>query len=50
MASQSEEKLVGHITHYYSHLGVGIIELTHGDLKWATLSMFMGNTRTLLRR
>ncbi len=33
MASQSEEKLVGHITHYYSHLGVGIIELTHGDLK-----------------
>ena len=33
MAAKAEEKLVGRITHYYSHLGVGIIELTGGELK-----------------
>ena len=33
MAAKTEEKLVGRITHYYSHLGVGIIELTGGELK-----------------
>ncbi len=33
MAAKLEEKLVGRITHYYSHLGVGIIELTGGELK-----------------
>ncbi len=33
MAAKVEEKLVGRITHYYSHLGVGIIELTGGELK-----------------
>ncbi|MBI2182725.1 MAG: U32 family peptidase, partial [Deltaproteobacteria bacterium] len=33
MAAKAEEKLIGRITHYYSHLGVGIIELTEGDLK-----------------
>ncbi|MBI2228439.1 MAG: hypothetical protein HYU46_04975 [Deltaproteobacteria bacterium] len=33
MAAKAEEKLIGRITHYYSHLGVGIIELTEGYLK-----------------
>ena len=33
MAAKTEEKLVGRITHYYSNLGVGIIELTGGELK-----------------
>lgn len=32
MAQQKEEALVGRITHYYSHLSVGIIELTDGEL------------------
>ncbi len=33
MAAKSEETLIGRITHYYSHLGVGIVELTDGELK-----------------
>lgn len=33
MAAKSEEQLIGRITHYYSHLSVGIIELTDGELK-----------------
>jgi len=33
MAAKAEEKLIGRITHYYSHLSVGIIELTEGELK-----------------
>ena len=33
MAAKSEEPLIGRITHYYSHLSVGIIELTGGELK-----------------
>lgn len=33
MTAQAEERLIGRITHYYSHLGVGIIELTEGELK-----------------
>ncbi len=33
MAAGAEEKLIGRITHYYSHLSVGIIELTEGELK-----------------
>ncbi len=32
MAASAEEKLVGRITHYYSHLSVGIIELTDADI------------------
>ncbi len=32
MAAQAEEKLIGRIIHYYSHLGVGIIELTEREL------------------
>jgi len=28
-----KEELIGRITHYYSHLSVGIIELTGGELK-----------------
>ena len=33
MAPETVEKLLGRITHYYSHLSVGIIELTEGGLK-----------------
>ena len=33
MAAKSQETLIGRITHYYSHLSVGIIELTAGELK-----------------
>lgn len=33
MAPEAAEKPIGRITHYYSHLGVGIIELTEGELK-----------------
>ncbi len=33
MAAKSQETLIGRITHYYSHLSVGIIELTDGELK-----------------
>ena len=32
MAAKPEEKLIGRITHYYSHLSVGIVELTDADL------------------
>lgn len=32
MAAKAEEKLLGRVTHYYSKLGVGIIQLTDGDL------------------
>jgi len=28
-----EEKLVGKITHYFTNIGVGVIEITKGDLK-----------------
>lgn len=33
MVAQATEIPIGHITHYFSHLGVGIIELTEGELK-----------------
>ena len=33
MAAKAEEKLIGRITHYFSHLSVGIIEFTEGELK-----------------
>lgn len=33
MASDAAETPIGRITHYYSRLGVGIIELTEGELK-----------------
>jgi putative protease len=32
MATGTGETPVGRVTHYYSHLNVGIIELTDGDL------------------
>ncbi len=37
MATEAEEKLIGRVTHYFSHLSVCAIELTDGELK-------MGNT------
>ena len=33
MVAQAAEIPIGRITHYYSHLGVGIIELSEGELK-----------------
>ena len=33
MAAGAEEKLIGRITHYFSHLSVCSIELTDGELK-----------------
>ncbi len=33
MAVKAEEKLIGRITHYFSHLSVCAIELTDGELK-----------------
>ena len=33
MAPEAAEKLIGRITHYFSNLSVGIIELTDGELK-----------------
>ena len=33
MSPETAEIPVGRITHYYSHLGVGIIELSEGELK-----------------
>jgi translation elongation factor EF-1alpha len=32
MAAKANEQLIGRISHYYSHLNVGIIELTGGGL------------------
>jgi len=32
MAAKTEEKPLGRVTHYYSHLSVSIIELTGGEL------------------
>lgn len=29
----AEEKLIGKITHYFTNIGVGVIELTEGNLK-----------------
>jgi putative protease len=43
MAAKSEEKLLGRITHYYSHLSVGIIELTAGELKVGDTIHIKGN-------
>ena len=28
-----EEKLIGKITHYFTNIGVGVIEITEGNLK-----------------
>ncbi len=33
MAAGAEDKLIGRITHYFSHLGVCAIELADGELK-----------------
>ena len=33
MATEAEEKLIGRVTHYFSHLSVCAIELTDGELK-----------------
>jgi len=37
-----KEELIGRITHYYSHLSVGIIELTGGELKVADVIHIKG--------
>ena len=42
MAPEATEKLIGRITHYFSHLSVGIIELTGGELKVGDTIHFKG--------
>lgn len=38
------EKLIGKITHYFSHLGVGVIELKEGELKAGDTIHIKGHT------
>ncbi len=42
MAAKAGEKLIGRITHYYSHLSVGIIELTSGELNVGNVIQIKG--------
>ena len=42
VAANSEEVLLGRVTHYFSHLGVGVIELTDGDLSVGDLIHITG--------
>jgi putative protease len=39
-----EEKLVGKITHYFTNIGVGVIEVTNGELKVGDKIHIKGNT------
>ena len=50
MAAKTEEKPLGRVTHYYSHLGVSIIELTGGELNVGVLFTLRENTPTSPRR
>lgn len=43
MAQQKEERRIGRVTHYYSHLSVGIIELTDGELNVGDTIHIKGN-------
>ena len=38
----AEEKLIGEITHYFDHIGVGIIKLTKGSLRVGDKVCFRG--------
>lgn len=40
----AEEKLIGKITHYFSNIHVGIIELTNGEVKIGDKVHFKGHT------
>lgn len=42
MGTTGEEVLLGRVTHYFSHLGVGVIELTDGDLNVGDLIHIIG--------
>ncbi len=39
-----EEKRIGIVTHYYTHLGVGIIKIEEGSLKGGDTLHFKGHT------
>jgi len=39
-----EEKLIGKITHYFTNIGVGVIEITEGDLKVGDKIHIKGST------
>lgn len=39
-----EEKKIGRITHYFGHVGVGIIKIEEGDLKIGDTLHFKGHT------
>ena len=43
MGAKTEEKLLGRVTHYYSHLSVSIIELTSGELNVGDIVRIKGN-------
>lgn len=42
-----EEKEIGKITHYFSHVSVGVIEMTDGELKVGDKIAIRGNTTKL---
>ena len=41
------EKLIGKITHYFSNIGVGVIELSEGELKVGETIHIKGSTTDL---
>jgi hypothetical protein len=50
MATGAGETPVGHVTHYYSHLNVGIIELTEGDLNMGDIIHIRGKHTDFTQR
>lgn len=42
-----EEKEIGKITHYFSHVGVGLIEISDGELKAGDTIAIKGHTTNL---
>jgi len=44
------EKLIGKITHYFSHLGVSVVELKEGELKVGDTVHIKGHTTDLMQK
>ncbi|MEW5902385.1 MAG: hypothetical protein AB1715_13050 [Acidobacteriota bacterium] len=44
------EEEIGRITHYYSRIGVGVVELTKGDLKVGETIHIKGHTTDLYQK
>jgi len=49
MATEVDENLIGRITHYYSHLSVGIVELTGGELRVGDVIHIKGKHTDLIQ-